>query len=137
MPFTPILTGGTLSGNRFRINTTDPPDDCDPTGPGYKFILPEATGRDGVGNAVGAVGYPRVEIRFSLLPPEGWEYYAAFCGEDPSAWINMLELWNPYGPGGGEWQYFHGVMLRPTYAGTTWGDAYKDVTIRLDHLEEW
>ena len=121
----------------FEINSSSPPAGCEPGGRQYRYILPPATGTDGNGNPVGAVGTPEVELHFARLSAAGWAYYVAFVDENPGVALTSLETWNPYASNGaGAYEtYTTAIMHRPTYEETTWGGDYLGVSIRFTGLE--
>lgn len=119
----------------FAINGTSPTvDDAVPNATGYRFMLPEATGRNGEGALCGAVGRPAVEIRFERLSFDGWDWYAAFVGEDLSETLTSLTVYNPWKSGGAGWQTFTAAeMHRPTFEGMTFG-GYAGVVVMFSEL---
>lgn len=120
----------------FQINSTDPPEEGYPSGDAYFFVLPEPSGLDGQGRPVGAVGLPRLELRFEFLPTNGFEWYAGFVGESNYVALSSLRAWNPYADGGnGDWEtYTSAIMHRPTQEGFTFG-GYQSVVVRFTELE--
>lgn len=120
----------------FEINGSSPPDDAEPGGYTYRYILPPPTGLDGTGNAVGAVGTPEVELSYQFLSAAGWAYFVNITGGSPSVDLSSLKVWNPYASSGaGAWEtYTTAVMHRPTYERTGWG-GYEGVRIRFTGLE--
>ena len=120
----------------FQINSTSPPSGCDPVGSGYELHHPESTGLAGDGLACGAIGYPRLTLRFAKLSPAGWEWYTAFTGTNLSVTLSSLQAYDQYKSGGPGWvTYSSAIMHRPTHAGYYYG-YYKDVVIHFTELVE-
>lgn len=118
----------------FQINATSPPDGAVPVGRGYNFTLPEARGRDGEGNAAGAVGFPQVKVRFNRLNAAGWSWYANFTGDAPSVALASLQVYNPFLATPGWETYDDAIMHRPTYEDMSQG-SYIGVEILFTKLE--
>ena len=118
----------------FSINSSEPPDGAKPTGDGYLFKLPESQGLNGMGEPVGGIGYPEVEIRFERLSETGWEWYVNYTGTDLSANVTNLQVWNPFKTGGVGWETFStAVMHRPEYENVSQG-SYIGVVVRFTRL---
>ena len=99
----------------FQINGTDIPNYAVPKGRGYEFNLPEATGSNGTGEPVGAVGYPWVRIYFDSCTEECWNYWRAWTGDALSANLTSIQLFNPWKSGGAGFTTYTGgaVIHRP------------------------
>ena len=118
----------------FQINATDPPAGGTPVGKGYKFVLPEAMGVDGNGLPCGAVGYPRVIVRFNRVTGTVWDWYKDFTGDEPSVELTSLQVWNPYAATPAWTTYStSAIMHRPTYEDISGGDCL-DVEIKFTKL---
>ena len=119
--------------DEFQVNGTSPPSSGAPYGPDTRVILPESTGRDGNGNAVGAVGRMAYLAHMPVMSTDALAYYLTILGEAASVELTSLELWNPYEDG---WvTYTNAVMHRPTIGGQIWrGSAYRDVRILFTEI---
>jgi len=118
----------------FQINAQAPPAGAKPYGPETRLIMPEATGRDGQGRAVGAVGYPSYIAHFPILKEDGLEWYLNLLGGEPSVELTSLQVYSPFL---GDWTTYtgHATMHRPTIGGSTWRQsAYTDVRILFTDL---
>lgn len=119
----------------FQINSTSPPDGAVPHGRGYRFELPEASGVNGQGEPVGAVGYPQARVTFERLTQVGWSWYVAFTGSNPSVALASLQVWNPFlAPPAWE-VYDDAIMVRPTHDEISEG-SYLGVEILFKKLEK-
>ena len=121
----------------FEINGSEPPAGARPVGLGYKFILPESTGFNGNGEPVGALGKPRLEIRFEKLNQAGWDWWEALTGTSLSATLTSVQFWNPYKSGGVDFDTWTGgaVIHRPTYESIQFGQ-FQGVEILITEMEE-
>ena len=117
----------------FQVNSTSPPLSGAPYGPETRVILPEATGRDGLGNAVGAVGRMAYMAHFPTMSSAALAYYLAILGSAASVELTSLELWNPHS---NDWvTYTNAIMHRPVVGGQQWrGSAYSDVRILFTEI---
>ena len=119
--------------DEFQVNLTSPPSSGAPYGPETRVILPESTGRDGNGNAVGAVGRMAYLAHMPVMTSAALAYYLAILGDAASVALTSLELWNPYD---NDWvTYTSAVMHRPVVGGQIWrGSAYRDVRILFTEI---
>jgi hypothetical protein len=76
----------------FEINATSPPTGGAPKGKGYHFNLPRASGTDGQGNPVGAVGYPSVTLNFERITGAVWDWYKDFTEDALSVALTELQV---------------------------------------------
>lgn len=118
----------------FQINGETTPAGAAPYGPETRLILAEATGRDGEGRAVGAIGYPAYLAHYPVLQEANMEWLLDFLAGEPSVELTSLQVYSPFL---GDWTTYtgHATMHRPTYAGTMWrGSAYADVRVLFTEL---
>jgi len=90
--------------------------------------MPPATGFNGQGEPVGAIGYPSYELYFDKLSLAGWTFYADIVDTNLSVSLTSLHVWQPHSSiNAGQWitypdvdigqwtTYTHAIMHRPTY----------------------
>ena len=118
----------------FQINGLNPVDV--PLGPGGRLHLPESSGLDGQGNPVGAVGKPWFESTWEVLEKAGAEWYLGLTGENLSADVTGVQIYNEYKDPPAWVTYATGKFHRPTHEGTTWGGAYINFRIVITELVE-
>ena len=118
----------------FQVNGGAPPVSGKPYGQESRIIQPEATGRDGMGRDVGAIGYPSYLAHFPTMTVEALGWYMDILAGDLSVELTSLQVWDIYA---NEWTTFtgHATMHRPTIGGQKWHQsAYTDVRILFTDL---
>lgn len=117
----------------FQVNGTTPDPGERPYGPETLLHMPPASGKDGNGNPVGAVGYPWFVGHWPIMKVDDYAFWAALIGDDLSVALTSLTVWNQYT---NAWQTFtHAVMHQPTFGGIAWrGSAYSDVRVVFSEL---
>jgi hypothetical protein len=119
----------------FQINSQDPPAGGHPRGTSAGVQYPEATGNNGLGEPVGAVGRPSLVLSWSHLNRTAWNWYAAFVGTAPSVELTHLRVFDAHKPGGAGWRdCTSAVMHRPTCRGNAAGGAMTNVEIVFSEL---
>jgi hypothetical protein len=121
----------------FQINGATPSDEAYPTGSGYQYLKPMATGKSGQGDPVGAAGKPGIVLKFKKLTHAAWDYYAGLVGSTALyVELSSLNTWNPYKSGGGDWVLYDTAKLHmPTFANMDYG-CYTGVEVRITELVE-
>ena len=119
---------------------TDIPDAAKPDDAGSIMVVyPEPTARDGNGQPCGAVGQPRIVIKFSKMLDTGMAFWRGLFANatDLSASVSVTA----FDPRSGTWKKYLGTLLRPT-AGTVQAGAsggrtwYREGEIMVDAIAE-
>jgi hypothetical protein len=119
----------------FQINSTDPPAGGHPRGNSAAVQHPQATGNNGLGEPVGAVGRPRLVLKWRVLNRTAWDWYCNFVGDDLSVTLTQLQVFDAHKSGGAGWRTCSSaIMHRPTCSGNTAGGALTDVEIVFSEL---
>jgi hypothetical protein len=120
----------------FQINETDPPQGGHPLGNSAGVQHPVATGDNGLGAPVGAVGRPKLVLTWSRLSRVAWDWYCSFLEDGAlSATLTQLNVFDAHAPGGAGWrECSSAIMYRPTCKGNTAGGALTDVEIIFTEL---
>jgi hypothetical protein len=119
----------------FQINNLDPPEGGHPRGSSPPVEHPQPTGDSGMGRPVGAVGRPRLVLRWSRLNRTAWDWYVSFVGDALSVDLTHLRVFDAHKSGGAGWRdCTSATMHRPTTKGNTAGGAMTDVEIVFSDL---
>ena len=115
----------------FEINDTPPPEGGYPVGASAGVQHPEPTGENGLGIPVGAVGLPKLVLRWQRLSRTAWDWYCAFLADGAlSVTLTGLTAFDAHKSGGAGWrECTSAIMHRPTCKGNAAGGAMTDVEI--------
>jgi len=121
----------------FQINGQDPPEGGHPRGNSAPVQYPQPTGSNGLGQPVGVVGRPFLELEWGRMNRAAWNWYMSFVGSAPSATLTQLRAFNAHKTGGAGWQdYSSAIMHQPRASGNAAGGAMTGVKILFTELVE-
>lgn len=121
---------------------TDVPDYAHPDDEGGSIAVewPAPTARDGNGLPCGALGLPRIVIKFDRMLGTGMAWWNAFFSTATDLSVTITGL-SAYEPRAASWKKYTGTLIRPVYgqvqpaatAGRTW---YLNGEIVVDAITE-
>ncbi len=103
-------------------------------------LYPETTARDGMGLPCGAVGLPRISIKFTKMLGTGMDFWRNFFATASALSVTLTGV-TAFDPRSGTWKKYTGTLLRPSFSsvqaasssGRSW---YRDGEIVVDSVTE-